>query len=291
MSEHWIDRAWKDVINENADDAISFFMPALALERDYSKKPESADPVHETIGGDSDKGSRISDVCLSVPLISGYASRAVFLIEQQDKNYESLPLRIFQSFYRASDEFQAPVTALAIFTGTEEPINAYSQSYHGTEVNFRYNIFSVKDIDAEKLKQDSRNFALPVLAGKRMLEAGGRPRQREEYSLELLNLVETRDLDSEKVWSLKNFAYRILQIGKDDIDAKVKGVWKMRFRPIDEVISDIRMRAAREAGIEQGIEQGKEEMAKNLLSNGISLDVIAKSAGLSLEKIQALGNL
>jgi hypothetical protein len=123
MSEHWIDRAWKDVINENADDAIFFFMPRLAMERDYSKKPESADPIHETIGGDSDKGSRISDICLSVPLISGYAPRAVFLIEQQDKDYKSLPLRVFQSFYRASDEFQAPVTALAIFTGTEEPIN------------------------------------------------------------------------------------------------------------------------------------------------------------------------
>jgi hypothetical protein len=286
MSEHWIDRAWKDVINENADDAISFFMPALAQERDYSKKPESADPVHETIGGDSDKGSRISDVCLSVPLISGYASRAVFLIEEQNANYKSLPLRIFQSFYRASDEFQAPVTALAIFTGTEEPVSAYFQTYHGTEVNFKYNICSVKDTDAEKLKQDNRNFALSVLAGKRMLEAGGKPRQREEYSLELLNLVEARGLDSEKAWSLKNFAYRILQIGKDDIDAKVKGVWKMRFRPIDEVISDIRIRAAREAGIEQG----KEEMVKNLLSSGISLDVIAKSSGLPLEKIQTLWN-
>ncbi|MDR2179758.1 MAG: hypothetical protein LBP21_05590, partial [Synergistaceae bacterium] len=75
---------------------------------------------------------------------------------------------------------------------------------------------------------------------------------------------------------------------------KVKGVWKMRFRPIDEVIRDIHMRDAREAGIEQGIEKGiekgKEEMARNLLSNGIPLDVIAQSAGLPVEKIQTLGN-
>jgi predicted transposase/invertase (TIGR01784 family) len=68
----------------------------------------------------------------------------------------------------------------------------------------------------------------------------------------------------------------------------------MRFRPIDEVIRDIHMRDAREAGIEQGIEKGiekgKEEMARNLLSNGIPLDVIAQSAGLPVEKIQTLGN-
>ncbi|MDR1481168.1 MAG: hypothetical protein LBI74_00910 [Synergistaceae bacterium] len=75
----------KDVINENADDAISFFMPGLAAERDYSKKPESADPVHETIGGDSDKGSRISDVCLSVPLITGYAPRAGWMTRRRGR--------------------------------------------------------------------------------------------------------------------------------------------------------------------------------------------------------------
>jgi predicted transposase/invertase (TIGR01784 family) len=294
MSVHWIDRAWKDVINENADDVISFFMPELAAERDHAKKPESANPVHETIGGDSDKGSRISDVCFSVPLISGYASRAVFLIEQQDKNYKSLPLRIFQSFYRASDEFQAPVTALAIFTGTEEPINTYFMSYHGTEVNFKYNICCVRDADAEKLKLDKRDFALAILAGKRMSEAAGNPGLREKFSLELLDLLEKRGMNSEKTWSFKNFVYRILQIGKDDIDSKVRGVWKMRFRPIDEVIYDIRMRDAREAGIEEGIEKGIErgkfEVAKNLLAYGVPVDVIAKSSGLSPNDLQGLMN-
>jgi predicted transposase/invertase (TIGR01784 family) len=44
-------------------------------------------------------------------------------------------------------------------------------------------------------------------------------------------------------------------------------------------------------GIEEGKEEMMKEMAKNLLLNGVSPDVIAKSAGLSLEKIQALGNL
>jgi hypothetical protein len=32
-------------------------------------------------------------------------------------------------------------------------------------------------------------FALPVLAAKRMLEAGGKPDKRGEYSLELLELM------------------------------------------------------------------------------------------------------
>jgi hypothetical protein len=61
MSEQWLDRAWKDVLKGDMDDAISFFMPGLAAERDYSKTPEAADPVRPALGGKSGKGSNISD--------------------------------------------------------------------------------------------------------------------------------------------------------------------------------------------------------------------------------------
>jgi predicted transposase/invertase (TIGR01784 family) len=127
-----------------------------------------------------------------------------------------------------------------------------------------------------------------------MLEAGGKAGLREEYSLEFLNLLEARGLDREKTWSLKKFAYRVLQIGKDDIDTKVKGVWKMRFRPIDEVVHDIHVRDAREfgieegreKGIEEGIEKGKLEAARTLLANNFPLDVIAKTLNLSPDEIR-----
>jgi hypothetical protein len=66
----------------------------------------------------------------------------------------------------------------------------------------------VKNVDEEELKRDKRPFALPILAGKRMLEAGGRAEKRGEYSLELLDLTEARRMDSEKTWSLKKFVYR-----------------------------------------------------------------------------------
>jgi predicted transposase/invertase (TIGR01784 family) len=54
----------------------------------------------------------------------------------------------------------------------------------------------------------------------------------------------------------------------------------------------------REEGIEKGIakgraegrEEGKEEMARNLLENGISPDLIARSSGLPMERIWALMN-
>lgn len=51
---------------------------------------------------------------------------------------------------------------------------------------------------------------------------------------------------------------------------------------------------AEKRGRIDGKEEGREEMAKeiarNLLANGVSPDIIAKSAGLPLDKIQALMN-
>ena len=49
-----------------------------------------------------------------------------------------------------------------------------------------------------------------------------------------------------------------------------------------------------EQGIEQGIEQGslstKQEIAKSLLRENISIDVISKTTGLSIEEIQLIKN-
>ena len=56
----------------------------------------------------------------------------------------------------------------------------------------------------------------------------------------------------------------------------------MQFRPIEEVQKEIFIRIAKE--------EGKEEMARNLLNDGVAPEIIARSAGLPLEKIQALQN-
>jgi predicted transposase/invertase (TIGR01784 family) len=43
-----------------------------------------------------------------------------------------------------------------------------------------------------------------------------------------------------------------------------------------------------EKGIKEGIKKGKLKVARNMLANGISLDIIAKSAELPIEKIRRL---
>jgi hypothetical protein len=219
-------------------------------------------------------------LCVSTPLLGGGESRAIFLAEQQHEKDDTLPLRIFQSYYRASDEYAVPVTALAIYTGKTEPVDTYVREWQGTSVNFKYNIFSVDRADEDELKRDGRNFALPVLTAKRMLEAGGASQKRGEYSLEILELIKTRKFEDEKAWTFQKFAYRLLQIDKDDIDPKIKGVWKMQFRPIDEVVREIHIRDAKE--------EKAFEVARSMLADGLPAETIGKYTGLDEDSILSL---
>ena len=301
MSEKWIDRAWKDVIKGNLDDAIAFFMPNFAAERDYSETPEAADPVRPAIDGKSDEGSNISDACFKVPLTNGSCPLSLFLIEQQHEEDKSIPLRVFQSWYRASDEYQFPVTALVIYTGGAKPVNTYSHEWHGTSVIFVYNTYCVpKDADVEELKRDKRPFAIPVLAAKRMYEAKRDPAKRGEYSLELLELIKTRKFDDKKTWSFMKFTSRILQIDEDDMDPKIREEWKVQFKPMDEVVKEIYVQAAKEEGIEEGIEKGIEKgigkgielkalkVVRKMLERGMDLSDIAELVEVPIDKVQAL---
>ena len=43
-----------------------------------------------------------------------------------------------------------------------------------------------------------------------------------------------------------------------------------------------------EEGLEKGIEKGKEELARNLLANGVSPEIIAKSSYMSVEQVRSL---
>jgi hypothetical protein len=282
MSEKWIDRSWRDILTENVDDAILFFMPDLAADRDYGKKPQLVPTELPAIGTDSDKGSRNTDVGLSIPLKTGTDQRVAFHIEQQHAKDPDFALRMFQSYYRMSDRLRIPVTSLAIFTGTYKPINEYNASCYGTELNFRYNAYYVANADVEALKRDERVFALVVLAARRMLEAGENLADRGKYSLELLNLTRERGYDLQKAMEIQRFIYRILRISDNKIDPSVREVWRMQLIPIDEAIREIRIRDAKEEGMEQGIEKGMEkgmekgkfEVARSMLAEGLSADII-----------------
>jgi predicted transposase/invertase (TIGR01784 family) len=288
MSEKWIDRAWKDILIGCLDDAIAFFMPDLAADRDYSQKPEILTEEMPAIGASSDKDMKVSDVCASLLMKNATIQRVALLIEQQHWPHKDFAQKVFEEYYRSTDRLRIPVTALVIFTGTVEIVSTYTFSCYGTELSFNYNIYSIPDADVEALRYDKRLFATVVLAGVLMLKAGKDPRERERYARELMKLMLDRNYERDKIKIVLDFVGKIFRVEADDIDAKFKEEWKMHWIPWDEAVKEIYIRHASEEGVMRGMTQGKLEMAHNLLNLGISPDQIAQASGLTEEEIRRL---
>ena len=57
---------------------------------------------------------------------------------------------------------------------------------------------------------------------------------------------------------------------------------------LDDLSTDEWLDLRFEEGLEQGREEGREQIARNLLSEGLPIEVIQRTTGLSTETIQSL---
>jgi hypothetical protein len=277
---HWIDAAWKRVLSDGADDAIDFFLPGLSKDRDKSKEVELTGGEFPGIGSDSDKHARIADVCFSVPLKTSESCKVGCVVEQQHEDDKGFAVRIFREFYRLSDRLNDDVTALAIFTGNSRDRNEYKYSCYGANLSFSYNTYHVMSQDIERLKEDERAFAPVVLAARMMMAAGGKPRRREKYALELLKIMRERGYDNAKKSNILRFIRRILRLRDDDINSELRGEFLMQF--ITQ--SEYRKRML----IEDAKEEGKMEVARSMLADGMPVEKIKKYTGLDDDDMRML---
>lgn len=157
MTEKKIHRGWIDFIIENIVDALTFFFPSLAksidettpidLSEPYEESTEpiestkpngiadpvaSADKFHSSIGAESDKNSRRSDVFVIFYPKSGKKSeKNCVAIEIQAYSATNMPIRAFEIFYRSRDAFRCPVTVLVIATENNTLSNYHPEKFLG----------------------------------------------------------------------------------------------------------------------------------------------------------------
>jgi hypothetical protein len=278
---HWLDFAWKNVLSLGIDDAIEFFLPGLARKRDLSRKIEKIGDSFPNLGAESDKGMRVTDLAFSVPVIDGTSRKVGLFTEAQHRDDEELPTRIFQTFYRMTDNLKEKITALAIFTGDAKDRNEYRYSdFDNLLLSFRYNTYHILSHDIESLRRDERKFAPVILAARMMLAAKGEPRKRENYGLELLKILRERDYDKKRKRLIIDFVRRTLRLAKHDISPEIRREFAVTTIPMDEVKREIYINMAKE--------EKSTEIAISMLAEGIPAEVVAKCTRLDLEDVLGL---
>jgi hypothetical protein len=285
---NWLDEAWNDVLLQCADDAVAFFMPDLAADRDYSKEMEILSEDMPLLEADTNKGGRVVDVCLSVHLLGGGIQRVALIVEQQHRKDPDFARRMYTTFYRASDRLRYPVTSLAIFTDRSWYAGPYVYECYGTKLRFEYNGYRVAEANIDALRRDERPFAVVILAAALMLEAGGDPSDREKYARELLELMIERNYDKSKKKTILNFIRRVLRIQDNDMSPSIKEEWGMKATPISEVVKKITIRQEIEEAEEKGREERNLAIARSMRSDGLPIETIKKYSELSESEILRL---
>ena len=189
-----------------------------------------------------------------------------------------------------------PVALAIIAGGHRKKERFYSHSHFGTEVVYRYNNLVLADLDDGELRTSNNPIDLALYAAKCALKAK-KELQKFNYLRALLKLLAERGWSKEDKWDLLLFLERIIDLHDKDLERqyteyrdRLNKEGKIVYIPLGEreLAIELEQRGAeREA---QRSTEKMERMVRNLLADGISPDIIAKSADWPVERVKKLVN-
>jgi predicted transposase YdaD len=297
------DSYWKSLIEKYLYPLLKRAVPELYEKADTSKEPRPLDKEFQDILNTGDpkihKRSRFADHVAEVPLKDGNAEWVLFHAEAQGKGGGDLAERMNHYRCLIYAHYRKEPVALAIVTDKRPKGEAsfYSHSFCGTKSVYQYNNLVLTDLSDEELLTSDNPIDLVLYAAKQAV-LSREDLRRYNYLRTITGLLAERGWDMEEKRGLLLFIERILYLEDESLSARyreylqrLKEEGKMVYIPFYERSDAEKVRReGRQEGRQEGKEEMAREMARNLLANGIPLDVIAKSAGLPLDKIQTLVN-
>jgi len=293
------DSFWKDLVKRFFPSLLKRALPELYKKADIKQEPRFLDKEFRDILNTGNrkihKNPRTADFLLEVPMKNGSDACILFHIEaEQGSGGGNLAERM--NHYRAliyAHHRKEPV-ALAIIAGSSRKKERfYSHSYFGTEIIYRYNNLVLAELSDRELQASDNPIDLAFYAAKCALKAKEEI-QKYKFLRTLTELLAERGWNSDDKRDLVLFIARIINLEDEkyqelywEFRQQLDKEGKLMYEPF---LKKVEERMAEKRGIEKGIEKGKEEMAKELIANGVSPDVIAKSAGLPVERVRALVN-
>ncbi|MBN9384830.1 MAG: hypothetical protein J0H74_29010 [Chitinophagaceae bacterium] len=211
-------------------------------------------------------------------------------IEVQGHPDKAFAERMFRYYTRIFDKYQAPMTALAIFTGQngKDMPNCYTYGFLGTSLVYKYNTCCITDYIDEDLMASNNPFALIVLAAKTALLMGKKP----EVELMERKLLIAKLLYKKGIFSKRKIAAVLTFLNSYIVfeDQQINRNFKQQFDQITGKTDTMNIfEQVAEMRAEEAREEERENIAKNLLiDTGLSPEKIASSTGVSLSVVEKI---
>jgi hypothetical protein len=288
------DAFWKDLIDRFLYHLLKRALPELYDEIDTSREHRLLDKEFRDILNTGDPrihtSPHFADFVIEVPLKSGDDKWILLHCEAQGAGGGNLAERMFNYYCLIYTHYMKNPVALAIVTsGQRNEERFYSHSQFGTKIVYDYNSLILADLNDVELRESNNPIDLALYAAKCTLKAKGEL-QKFNYLRTLTDLLSERGWNRNDKRDLVLFILRIINL-KDEMLQNKYWEYRKQLNKEGKLMYEPFLKQVEERMAEQrGMEKGKEEMARKLLENGISTDIIAKSADMPVEQIRSLVN-
>ena len=286
------DSAWKDILESYFKEFMEFFYPEIAQQIDWRAPYETLDNELQSITTDAMIGKTFVDKLVKVKSLQGREEVVLIHIEVQGQKEEEFSKRLFQYYCKLFSKYDQSILTLAVLTDSHQswhPSNYQKEVFGFSVLTFNFKTHKLLDYQDKKpvLALSSNPFAIVVLVHLIFLETKKDPKARFLMKLRLTRLLYDKGCGRDYVINLLKVIDWALVIPKDlELEYKEQLHELEEKKNISYVTSFERL--SREEGLEQGLQQGlrqglqqgrnkeRYEMAKNLLAEGLSLDLVKK---------------
>jgi len=300
------DPLWKAILEHVFADFLCFFFSDAEEIFDLDRGFEYLDKEFETLfpPEPNSRGVRFVDKLVKVFLKSGDIQFVLVHIEvQSSKGEGDLARRMFEYFYKISDRYRVPVTAVAILADSSRTYrpSVYVQEFMGTRLRYSFNSYKVLDQDEAALRADPNPFAVVVLTA---LQAIVHRKASDEGLMsikhDLYDEMMKRKMGKRSRQGLYDFLTYYVSFQNDEnlviFDKEIK---EKLGRSDTMGTREYLLEKAKSTGLQKGLEKGRLEeraraeaekfdIAREMKRDGLSVEQISRFTKLSIEEIEKL---
>lgn len=302
MSDITSDQVWKSAIENYFEEFMQFFAPDISRYIDFSKGYVNLDKELAKIAPRSEQKHRRCDELIKVTMKTGEEEYVLIHVEVQGYDDKEFAKRMYQYMYRIYDKYNKKIYPLAIYTHDvkgNQP-DRYEEKFFGMELTYKFPTYRAIEQDEIKLGADTNPFATVVLAVWYALKTKENEEQRFKFKRKLSRMLFEKGWDRKRMIELFYYVDNIVRLNDEEKNRIVLDEFEsemneedveMKFTFDETNYAQIIRRKAIEKGKIEGKIETSQEIARNLLKEGVSIELISRTTSLSKEKIVELGKL
>jgi len=267
------DRLFKELISTFFIEFISLFLPEIADDIDKN----SIQFLPEEVFSDVTAGEKkVIDLLVKVK----YKKQETFFlihVEAQSYSQQDFAKRMFKYFARLYEKYDLPIYPVVIFS-FDEPLRVEPKIHSVTFPNLEVLKFEFAAIQLNRISwRDYLTQQNPVAAAL-MAKMNIAPSERPQVKAECLRLLTTLKLDPARMQLISGFIDTYLNLNEAEEQAFQETIITMG---LDEREEYMKITTSWER-------KALEEVAVNSLREGLSVEMVVKITGLTVERVQQL---